>query len=227
MIENKDNRTTLIGSAVEYLPVIFDACYDAYNSTEFHIYKNMKVDSLPEMPEKFPDYNLIFYEPGEKFQKIGGHIFLGVTGPFGKRKVFEHFRDNWQVGKSEIDALVHPESIVAPSVNWKSAALIEPGVVISSQTRLGFAVTVKRKVSIGHHCNIDDFVEINPGVTLSGHVNVGQGTIIGSGAVIRNGISIGENTVIGMGSVVTKDIPDNVIAFGNPCKVVRENEVRT
>ncbi|MDR9367367.1 MAG: hypothetical protein RI575_18685 [Balneolaceae bacterium] len=86
---------------------------------------------------------------------------------------------------------------------------------------------MKRNVCIRHHCNIHNFVEINPGVTVSGHVSVGQGKIIGCGAVIMNGISIGENTAIGMGSVVTKDIPDNVIAFGNPCKVVRDNEVRT
>jgi len=35
---------------------------------------------------------------------------------------------------------------------------------------------------------------------------------------------IGKNTIIGAGSVVTKDIPDNVIAYGNPCKVIRDNE---
>lgn len=221
-----DNRITLIGSAVEYLPVIFDACYDAYGSTEFHIYKNIEVDSLPEMPEDDPGYQINFYEPEHKFQKIGGYIFFGVTGPYGKHKVFEYFRDKWMVKKDDLGALIHPESTIAPSTNWKSVALIEPGVVISSQTKLGFAVTIKRKVSIGHHCQIKDFVEINPGVTVSGHVTISEGTIIGSGAVIRNGITIGENSVIGMGSIVTKDIPDNVVAFGNPCKVVRENPVR-
>lgn len=226
MIEKKDNRITFLGSAAEYLPVIFDACYDAYGSTEFHIYKNIKVDSLPKMPVRSMGYAINFYEPAEKFQKIGEHIFFGVVGPFGKRKVFEYFRDKWNLEKDDISVLVHPETIIAPSANWESAALIEPSVVISSQTRLGFAVTIKRKVSIGHHCTIEDFVEINPGVTVSGHVTVGAGAIIGSGAVIRNGITIGENSVIGMGSVVTKDIPDHVIAFGNPCKVVRENPVR-
>ena len=36
---------------------------------------------------------------------------------------------------------------------------------------------------------------------------------------------IGKNSIIGAGSVVTKDIPDNVIAYGNPCKIIRKNEV--
>lgn len=222
-----DNSVIIIGSATENLPVAFDICYSAFGTTVYHIYKNIKVKSLPELPTKNLNYKLNFYEPGEKFKKRGEHIFFGVTGPYGKRKVFEYFRDQWQLEKDDIEVLVHPSSVIAPSTNWESAALIEPGVVISAQTKLGFAVTIKRQVSIGHHCQIEDFVEINPGVTVSGHVRIGEGTIIGSGAVIRNGTTIGKNTMIGMGSIVTKDIPDNVIAFGNPCKVVRENEVRT
>ena len=49
-----------------------------------------------------------------------------------------------------------------------------------------------------------------------------DGAWIGAGVVILPGITIGENAVIGAGSVVTKDIPANVIAVGNPCKVLRE-----
>lgn len=50
---------------------------------------------------------------------------------------------------------------------------------------------------------------------------IGDNVWIGGNVVINPGVSIGENSVIGSGSVVTKDIPKNVIAIGNPCKVVR------
>jgi maltose O-acetyltransferase len=50
---------------------------------------------------------------------------------------------------------------------------------------------------------------------------IGDNVWIGGNVVINPGVSIGENTVIGSGSVVTKDIPNNVIAIGNPCKVLR------
>ncbi|WP_346780779.1 DapH/DapD/GlmU-related protein [Paenibacillus sp. PastF-2] len=53
-------------------------------------------------------------------------------------------------------------------------------------------------------------------------VTIGKNCWIGAGAVILPGISIGDNTVIGAGSIVTKDIPANVVAIGNPCKVLRE-----
>ena len=53
-------------------------------------------------------------------------------------------------------------------------------------------------------------------------VRIGRNCWIGAGAIILPGITIGDNVVIGAGSVVTKDIPSNVVAVGNPCKVMRE-----
>lgn len=53
-------------------------------------------------------------------------------------------------------------------------------------------------------------------------VHIGRNCWIGAGAIIIPGITIGDNTVIGAGSVVTKDIPANVVAVGNPCRVIRE-----
>ena len=53
-------------------------------------------------------------------------------------------------------------------------------------------------------------------------VRIGKNCWIGAGAVILPGVIIGDNTVIGAGSVVTKDIPSNVVAVGNPCRVLRE-----
>jgi galactoside O-acetyltransferase len=52
-------------------------------------------------------------------------------------------------------------------------------------------------------------------------VRIGKNCWIGAGAIILPGVTIGDNTVIGAGSVVTKDIPSNVVAVGNPCKVLR------
>ena len=60
------------------------------------------------------------------------------------------------------------------------------------------------------------------GLQFNKDVYIGENTWIGAGVVIVPGVRIGKNTVIGGGSVVTKDIPDNVVAVGNPCRVLRE-----
>jgi Acetyltransferase (isoleucine patch superfamily) len=60
------------------------------------------------------------------------------------------------------------------------------------------------------------------GLQYNKDVYIGENAWIGAGVVIVPGVRIGKNTVIGAGSIVTKDIPDNVIAVGNPCRVIRE-----
>ncbi|MGB4740944.1 MAG: sugar O-acetyltransferase [Fuerstiella sp.] len=53
-------------------------------------------------------------------------------------------------------------------------------------------------------------------------VTIGSDVWVGGGVIILPGITIGSRTVIGAGSVVTKDIPDGVVAAGNPCRIIRE-----
>ncbi len=61
-------------------------------------------------------------------------------------------------------------------------------------------------------------------MVTSGYVQLGEGVTLGTGAVISNNISIGAGSLIGAGSVVTRDIPAGVIAYGNPCKIMRDND---
>lgn len=66
------------------------------------------------------------------------------------------------------------------------------------------------------------FTPRNEEIEYAFPVAIGDNVWVGGNVVINPGVNIGHNTVIGSGSVVTKDIPANVIAAGNPCKVIRE-----
>ena len=90
------------------------------------------------------------------------------------------------------------------------------------------------------HVYVGDYTMFGPNVTVAtaGHpilpelrekmyqynfpVHIGKNCWIGAGVVIVPGITIGDNVVIGAGSVVTQDLPSNVVAVGNPCRVLRE-----
>jgi len=90
------------------------------------------------------------------------------------------------------------------------------------------------------HIYVGDYTMIGPNVTLAtaGHpiapelrekgyqfnmpIHIGKNCWLGAGVIVLQGVTIGDNTVIGAGSVVTKDIPSNVVAVGNPCRVMRE-----
>ena len=60
--------------------------------------------------------------------------------------------------------------------------------------------------------------------TQTAPIVIGDNVWIGGGVIIMPGMTIGNNVVIGAGSVVTKDIPDHVVAYGNPCRVMRSND---
>lgn len=90
------------------------------------------------------------------------------------------------------------------------------------------------------HIYVGDYTMFGPNVTVAtaGHpilpelrekgyqynapVRIGKNCWIGAGAIILPGISIGDNVVIGAGSVVTKDLPPDVVAVGNPCRILRK-----
>ncbi len=90
------------------------------------------------------------------------------------------------------------------------------------------------KVKIGDNCMLAPNVSIytaghpihpdtrNAGFEYGKEVSIGNNVWIGGNSIVCPGVHIGNNVVIGAGSVVTKDIPDNVIAAGNPCRVIRK-----
>ncbi len=67
-----------------------------------------------------------------------------------------------------------------------------------------------------------DYKERNKGLEYTKPIKVGNNVWIGGNVTVLPGVSIGDNVVIGAGSVVTKDIPSNVVAVGNPCRVIKE-----
>ncbi|MEK6480645.1 sugar O-acetyltransferase [Catalinimonas sp. 4WD22] len=67
-----------------------------------------------------------------------------------------------------------------------------------------------------------DYKERSSGVEFAKPISIGEDVWVGGSAIICPGVSIGDRSIIGAGSVVTRDIPTDVFAAGNPCKVIRE-----
>lgn len=85
---------------------------------------------------------------------------------------------------------------------------------------IGDHVFIGPRVSIYTACHpIDAFVR-NTGLEYAKEVMIGNNVWIGGNVVINPGVHIGNNVVIGSGSVVTKDIPDDIVAAGNPCRII-------
>ncbi len=91
----------------------------------------------------------------------------------------------------------------------------------------GAKVTIGNNVFIGPNCCIStanhplDYEQRNQGIEYAIPITIQDNVWIGANVTILSGVTISKNSVIGAGSVVTKDIPSNVIAVGNPCKILR------
>ena len=124
----------------------------------------------------------------------------------------------------EFATAIHPSAIVSPSAKIGEGTVVMAGVVINADAKIGKHCIVNTGTSIDHECVVENYCHIAPGVNISGDTHVGEGTWVGVGSCVMQGIKIGKNCMIGAGSVVVRDIPDGVVAYGNPFKVMRKNE---
>jgi acetyltransferase EpsM len=119
---------------------------------------------------------------------------------------------------------IHPRATVAEGVHVGAGTVIAAGAVVNPGAKLGECVIVNTCASVDHDCVVEDGAHLCPGVRLAGSVTVGRGAWVGLGSVVTEGLWIGTGTMIGAGAVVVRDIPEHVLAYGVPARVIRHLE---
>lgn len=166
------------------------------------------VDDNPEISELF----------GYEVRRNTG-IYDEAIVAIGSYEIRRKIVETIDVGKYL--TAIHPSAIVSPRAVVGRGTVVMQGAIIQSSACIGAHCIVNSGASVGHDCQVADFAHVAPHATLAGNVHVGEGSWIGAGTVVKQGIKIGANSMVGIGSVVVKDIPDNVVAYGNPCRIVR------
>jgi sugar O-acyltransferase (sialic acid O-acetyltransferase NeuD family) len=207
-------KLTILGKSDAVITMITDNLESDNNFPVIEIINNL---NLP-IKHSFinPKFITLLKPELESYQDC----FLGVNKSHNKKKVFDVFNINI----SNFINIIHKTSSISKTTTLGKGCLINSLVSVAAHTKVGNFVSLNRNSSVGHHTIIENYVTIQPGANVCGFVSIGEGTLIGVGANVIDGIKIGKNSIIGAGSVVTKDIPDNVIAYGNPCKIIRKNE---
>ncbi|EQB87118.1 sugar O-acyltransferase (sialic acid O-acetyltransferase NeuD family) [Clostridium punense] len=159
------------------------------------------------------DYEKFFLE-GVKY----AFITIGSTTSTTERE--RVYKDLKSVG-FQLPIIVDPSAIVSKNVEIGEGTFVGKGAIINTNSVIGQNCIINTGTIIEHDCVIQDYCHVAPGSTLSGGVKVGRSTLIGTNSTVIQGVQIGSNTIVGAGSVVVKDIKQNCIAYGNPCKEVR------
>ena len=170
-----------------------------YNSSDKTLVEMRKIAA-----KRIDQFNHSSYEEGKNRKQIL-HELLGKSGEhlYINQPFYCDYGTNISVGKNFF-------------ANYNCVFLDVARITIGDDVMLGPNVSL---YTAGHPIDAEvrvSLLEFGYPITIKDRVWIGGNT------VINPGVTIGENTIIGSGSVVTKDIPANVIAAGNPCKVIRQ-----
>lgn len=202
-----------------------------------NLYANHGTEIEIDIISNFPDHenrlrNYKFALPQTKINEIQSHdwspsegeiYFNSAMSPISRMKLFEFFKENFDIEASKYGNSLHPQSAISHSATLGYGCLLSPNISISPFNKIGDFVIFSRNSSIGHHSEIGRYCNICPGVNIASEANIGEGVFIGTGSTVIEGITIGQHSIIGAHSLVTKSIPPGVIAYGIPAKVIREN----
>lgn len=176
---------------------------DAKNKTEYNGYKTL----LPEV---------IF----KKYSPSTTRFVLAIGEPTIRTKVIRRIKEK---GYS-FETLIHPSAYVGTNSIIEEGTVIQRDVFVSCDCDIGYNCLLQASSIVGHNVSVGENCIISTNCTISGDVSIGNGTYIAVGVSVIQGATIGNDTIIGMASVVTRDVPDNVVALGNPARPMKHKD---
>lgn len=160
---------------------------------------------LYELQWRYNDLMYEFNQTRPSNRRKQQEILKELLGDLGEGCVIEpHLRANWGKNSHFGDNVY---------VNFNLTLVDDADIYIGNHVMIGPNVTL---VTAGHPLEAE---LREKGMQFNKSVRIGDGVWLGANVIVLPGVTIGENTTIGAGSIVTRDIPANVVAYGNPCRV--------
>jgi sugar O-acyltransferase (sialic acid O-acetyltransferase NeuD family) len=184
------------------------------------------VDSIKEIGSDLFGYKVIGRQEqlNELIQKHNVHGGIITIGDNWSRKVVYDSITKLVPGFKFVNA-IHPSTIIGRNVKLGVGIVVMAGCIFNPSSTIGDFCFLATGAQVEHDCTMGDFSSISAGSITGGKVSIGKYSAITLGVTIMDRLNIGENTVVGSGSLVTKDLPDNVLAYGSPAKIIRKREL--
>lgn len=119
---------------------------------------------------------------------------------------------------------IHPTVPIARNVTLGKGIVMMAGVIVNPSCVIEDFCILNTGAQLEHNSFMGEFSHLSAGSITGGKVNIGRFSTITLNVTVIDRINIGENTVVGSGSLVLNDLPDNVLAYGSPAKVMKERK---
>ena len=152
----------------------------------------------------------------------GLEVAMGIGEPAVREEKFNLLKEDGIATPS----LIHPSVHIPKTTCIGQGVVIQYGCFISCNASIGDYVYIQPHCNIGHDDKLAEGCIVSGFGNIAGNVSIGKYTYLGLSAAVKEGVNIGDNTIIGMGSVVYKDVPDEMVAMGNPARPIARNTDR-
>ncbi len=140
-----------------------------------------------------------------------------ITGLVARCLVFWHET----IPGIDFPTVIYPNVFVSKSSRIGRGTVLMSGAAVMANAVLGEGCIVNTGGAINHDCQLADYSSVSGGAQLGGGAIVGLRSSVGIGAVLREKTTIGRDTVVGAGAAVFRDMPDEVVVFGMPARIVK------
>tara|TARA_R110002049_G_scaffold91333_1_gene227759 strand:+ start:1832 stop:2563 length:732 start_codon:yes stop_codon:yes gene_type:complete len=157
----------------------------------------------------------------EKYEISG--IIVAIGDNWSRKCVVHKIKE--VVPNIEFISTVHPTATISREVILGKGSVVLAGVKISSHSVVGDHCILNTNSILEHNSVMHNYSSLAPMVCVGGNLHLGKFSTICIGAICIENISIGQHAVIGAGSLVLHDIPNAVLVFGRPAKIVKKRKI--
>lgn len=195
-------------------PVFFEIAEDyGYNIAGLFHYENGRTGEIVCGKKIIGSFEDLFNSD------IRGMNFLLTMGDIAIRKNLTERIDN--LG-GFLPTIIHPLARISPNAQISSqGVVIGPMAIVQAGACIEKGVVVRDMALVCHNAIVEQFCFIGPKALVGAFAHISNSAFIGQSATLvsRKVKNVGQNSLIGAGAIVVHDVPDNVIAFGNPAKI--------